>query len=68
MFQRCFSHDAAVDIDFSPFVSDLKIIGFNFYIVCRWAFSHIEYYRDFGMTRPGIEPWSPGPLANTLLM
>ena len=20
----------------------------------------------FGMTRPGIEPWSPGPLANTL--
>ena len=22
----------------------------------------------FGMTRPGIEPWSPGPLANTLLI
>ena len=21
----------------------------------------------FGMTRPGIEPWSPGPLANTVL-
>ena len=20
------------------------------------------------MTRPGIEPWSPGPLANTLLI
>ena len=23
-------------------------------------------FRDFGMTRPGIEPGSPGPLANTL--
>ena len=22
----------------------------------------------FGMTRPGIEPWSPGPLSNTLLI
>ena len=22
----------------------------------------------FGMTLPGIEPWSPGPLANTLLI
>ena len=22
----------------------------------------------FGMTRPGIEPWSPGSLANTLLI
>ena len=23
-------------------------------------------FSDFGMTRRGIEPWSPGPLANTL--
>ena len=23
-------------------------------------------FQVFGMTRPGIEPWSPGPLANTL--
>ena len=23
-------------------------------------------FKVFGMTRPGIEPWSPGPLANTL--
>ena len=28
----------------------------------------IEYHflKVFGMTRPGIEPWFPGPLANTL--
>ena len=25
------------------------------------------YFWLFGMTRPGIEPRSPGPLANTLL-
>ena len=25
---------------------------------------HIYYFWVFGMTRPGIEPWSPGSLAN----
>ena len=24
-----------------------------------------HFLKVFGMTRPGIEPWSPGPLANT---
>ena len=24
--------------------------------------------RVFGMTRPGVEPWSPGPLSKTLLI
>ena len=27
-----------------------------------------HFLKIFGMTRPGIEPWSPGPLANTLLI
>ena len=26
------------------------------------------FFSVFGMTLPGIEPWSPGPLANTLLI
>ena len=26
-----------------------------------------QYFWVFGMTRPGIEPQSPGPLVNTLL-
>ena len=25
-----------------------------------------HFFKVFGMTRPGIEPWSPRPLANTL--
>ena len=25
-----------------------------------------HFFLVFGMTRPGIEPWSPGPLAITL--
>ena len=25
-----------------------------------------HFLESFGMTRPGIEPWSPGPLANSL--
>ena len=26
------------------------------------------HFLVFDMTRPGIEPWSPGPLANTVLI
>ena len=26
------------------------------------------HFLVFGITRPGIEPWSPGPLVNTLLI
>ena len=25
-----------------------------------------RFFRVFGITQPGIEPWSPGPLVNTL--
>ena len=28
----------------------------------------VPFFWVFGMTRPGIEPQSPGPLANTLLI
>ena len=28
----------------------------------------VPFFLVFGMIRPGIEPWSPGPLANTLLI
>ena len=35
----------------------------------NWGdFEDIKLVKIFGMTRPGIEPQSPGPLANTLLI
>ena len=39
-----------------------------YHIMLRVKQGGIKYhFWVFGITRPGIEPWSPGPLANALL-
>ena len=47
-----------------PWIAPLT---FDSYIMLRVKQRGIKYhfFKVFGMTQLGIEPWSPGPLANT---
>ena len=44
----------------------LWIVPLTLYLIMLSAKNEESFFWVFGMTQPGIEPWSPRPLANTL--
>ena len=51
---------------FFPWIAELYPRYVHYNAEC-WARRYqVHFLKVFGMTRPGIEPWSPGPLVNTL--
>ena len=50
----------------TPFPGLLHFKLDMYLILLRDKQGGIKFFKVFGMTQPGIEPRSPGPLANTL--
>ena len=62
-------NDDGVGEDATPFPELLHFTLDPYLIMLSAKQSGIKYhFWVFGMTRPGIEPWSPEPLANTLFI
>ena len=49
-----------------PWIAPLYPWSILYHGECKARWNHVLFFESLGMTRPGIEPLSPGPLANAL--